>query len=330
VLDEEDRLSKHVRCAVLCVGLFLFLSPGPASATPGGADSCRSALKEFVAALKQADITTASGLIEDIDLYCPPQNRIDARSNLGLLAARLARLRLEKGEDVSGVIADAEAFLAYGDHWELRRLLGELAMSRKRFSDATEQYFKALELIDDTRFTRTPPDQETILAVHDAASEALSLSSIPVEPTTRGGAPTPYFAPTVRGIAVPKKTPQITFVTNKAEFDPRGQVSAERLLPILRKETPHSVTVIGHTDDRGSDIHNLELSKRRALRLKDYLQANGFPGSVRVRWCGERVPVRLSNPGGYTQEERWQINRRVEVFYGQGGVSEERYGVCAQ
>jgi outer membrane protein OmpA-like peptidoglycan-associated protein len=316
----------------LTAGLFaLILLAGPSALAQSEATgACRALMMDFIARLKQTEVDAARDLIQAIDLQCPPHARIAARARLGLLVSRVARLSVEQGTPPDRVIRQAEAYLPFGDHWELRRLIGDLAMAAGDHDAATAHYFKALELIDDTVFTPDPPAPEIIVAVHDAASQALSLNQLPVSPTTRGGATAAYFGVSVRGVSVPRKTPQITFRTNTDELDAQGLLTVEELAPILRRETPASVVVIGHTDERGSDAHNMDLSRRRALALQRFIVASGFDGDVQARWCGERVPVPLSNPDGFSQEERWRLNRRVEVFYGQGGADGERYRACAR
>lgn len=45
------------------------------------------------------------------------------------------------------------------------------------------------------------------------------------------------------------------------------------------KATPEKelVTVVGHTDAKGSDEYNLELGRRRAEAVRDYIIARGYP-----------------------------------------------------
>lgn len=323
---------RRASVAVLGLGLLAAVSVAFPSAVRGDesdAVRCRPLLEAFLTNLKQYDSAAARDLVSDIDIFCPPKNRIAARAKLGLLVARIAEVEKDRGADSAGLYSEVESYLLFADHWALRTSLGALAMELKHYNEATQHYFRALDLIQNEGYTATAPKADVIRQVHEAASEALMLSEIPVKPTTRGGGTAAYFASNVRGISVPKKTPQITFITNSDEFDQPGRVTAERLLPILSRESPGEITIIGHTDERGDDAYNLELSGRRAVRIRAYLQENGFSGVVRTYWCGERVPVNMHDPGRFSQEERWRINRRVEVFYGQGNQGSERYSACS-
>jgi outer membrane protein OmpA-like peptidoglycan-associated protein len=67
--------------------------------------------------------------------------------------------------------------------------------------------------------------------------------------------------------------------------------------------------LIGHTDSRGADKYNQDLSARRAARLRDYLVQHGMdPKRIEVEGRGERE---LKAQGD--TEEIHAVNRRVEV-----------------
>jgi outer membrane protein OmpA-like peptidoglycan-associated protein len=69
------------------------------------------------------------------------------------------------------------------------------------------------------------------------------------------------------------------------------------------------VEVGGHTDSRGSNAYNLNLSRERAKTVEDFLEANGVsPAQISSRGYGEARPVASNR----TDEGRAQ-NRRVEL-----------------
>lgn len=54
--------------------------------------------------------------------------------------------------------------------------------------------------------------------------------------------------------------------------------------------------VEGHSDNGGDRLTNRELSRRRALAVRDYLMANGVPDEqITVRFHGERYPLAPNN-----------------------------------
>ncbi len=70
------------------------------------------------------------------------------------------------------------------------------------------------------------------------------------------------------------------------------------------------VTVVGHTDDRGSDAKNRELSQARAEAVRVYLERHGVPAErLRAVGRGESEPVASND----TTEGRAN-NRRVEII----------------
>jgi outer membrane protein OmpA-like peptidoglycan-associated protein len=68
------------------------------------------------------------------------------------------------------------------------------------------------------------------------------------------------------------------------------------------------IQINGHTDSRGTDAYNQELSERRARAVVDYLVQNGIdPGRATSRGFGSTRPV----ADNQTEAGR-QLNRRVE------------------
>jgi outer membrane protein OmpA-like peptidoglycan-associated protein len=78
----------------------------------------------------------------------------------------------------------------------------------------------------------------------------------------------------------------------------------------------YPVAIIGHTDSKGSEAYNLELSKKRAEAVKQWLvsQAEIDPNRIDTIGKGESEPaVPNTNPDGSDNPEGRQKNRRVEV-----------------
>ena len=67
--------------------------------------------------------------------------------------------------------------------------------------------------------------------------------------------------------------------------------------------------LVGHTDDKGADSYNLDLSRRRAAAVASYLEARGVsPSRVELAGRGETEPIAPND-----SETGRQQNRRVEV-----------------
>jgi outer membrane protein OmpA-like peptidoglycan-associated protein len=104
--------------------------------------------------------------------------------------------------------------------------------------------------------------------------------------------------------------PGIYFLTDSAELLPASQPAIQRLAATLRAHSDWAITIEGHTDNTGSDQHNLDLSQRRAESLKNELLSRyGVPARrVRTAGYGRNRPVDTNA----TLEGRAH-NRRVEI-----------------
>ena len=102
------------------------------------------------------------------------------------------------------------------------------------------------------------------------------------------------------------KLPGVVFETGKADLLPESLPVLEGAIATLKRYPDLKVEVAGHTDSRGSDMLNLDLSSRRAATVLRYLQDGGVTNTLTSRGYGERQPVASNN----TDEGR-QTNRRV-------------------
>ena len=102
------------------------------------------------------------------------------------------------------------------------------------------------------------------------------------------------------------KLPGVVFETGKAELKPESLPILEGAIATLKRYPDISIEVAGHTDSRGSDALNLDLSARRAETVLKYLRDGGVSNALTSRGYGERQPV-ASN----SNDEGRQQNRRV-------------------
>ncbi len=100
----------------------------------------------------------------------------------------------------------------------------------------------------------------------------------------------------------------IYFEFDKDELMPRSFVELNKLLKIMRENPKLVIEIMGHTDSFGDDDYNLDLSRRRALAVVNFLLENKInKNRLRSHGEGEAKPI-ASNE---TDEGRAQ-NRRVE------------------
>jgi OOP family OmpA-OmpF porin len=102
----------------------------------------------------------------------------------------------------------------------------------------------------------------------------------------------------------------IKFKTNSAELTEDAKVQVKQLAEAMQSEqlSKFHFLVEGHTDNVGRPDYNLNLSKRRAQAVKDYLvTAYGVPRNrLEAIGRGQTMPISASDPAS-------PANRRVQV-----------------
>ena len=107
----------------------------------------------------------------------------------------------------------------------------------------------------------------------------------------------------------------VVFEFDKAELTPAAQTRVTGLAKELSALGPRRVSVSGHTDDKGDDAYNKDLSRRRAEAVRATLDAaldDGF--TFDVEGLGETKPaVPNTNEDGTDNPENRAANRRVDI-----------------
>jgi outer membrane protein OmpA-like peptidoglycan-associated protein len=102
----------------------------------------------------------------------------------------------------------------------------------------------------------------------------------------------------------------ISFDTNSSDIKPDFRPILDKFATSLVENPYANVTIIGHTDNTGSDAINDPLSLNRAAHTRDYLTARGVASNrFRVEGRGSHEPVVAND----TAANRAR-NRRVEIF----------------
>ncbi|GAA4423258.1 OmpA family protein [Pontibacter saemangeumensis] len=96
---------------------------------------------------------------------------------------------------------------------------------------------------------------------------------------------------------------------DKANIRPDAAVELDKLVQVLNDNPGISIELSSHTDARGSDIYNQDLSQRRAESAVEYIISKGIDSSrITAKGYGESRPV-VRNA---KTEEEHQRNRRTE------------------
>ena len=103
----------------------------------------------------------------------------------------------------------------------------------------------------------------------------------------------------------------VLFDTGKATLKPGADLALNRLGEFMRENPEMRIIVEGHTDSRGSDEYNQQLSRRADASVADALANRGVTSASRA---GGRS--RRGLPGGEQRHAAGrQQNRRVEIIF---------------
>jgi outer membrane protein OmpA-like peptidoglycan-associated protein len=105
-------------------------------------------------------------------------------------------------------------------------------------------------------------------------------------------------------------TSQTAFETNSAQIKSGFHSTMDKLADVVVRYNKTSLTVVGHTDDVGTNEYNQKLSERRALSVAQYLESKRV-NSMRlaISGKGETQPTATNATEGGRQ-----ANRRVEIY----------------
>jgi len=101
---------------------------------------------------------------------------------------------------------------------------------------------------------------------------------------------------------------KIRFATNSAEIDTTSFSLLSDLIASAQNCAEAKIEIGGHTDSRGSDEYNLQLSQQRATSVMNYLVKNGIKATrLSAVGYGEKNPIADNET-----EEGLAKNRRIE------------------
>ena len=103
--------------------------------------------------------------------------------------------------------------------------------------------------------------------------------------------------------------PDVTFAVNSTTITPAMRAVLDDVAASMNQYPNSLIDVMGHTDSTGSDSYNLDLSRRRAESVANYLSSRGVNRArVETIGYGEQYPI-----ADNTTEDGRSQNRRVEI-----------------
>jgi outer membrane protein OmpA-like peptidoglycan-associated protein len=257
-------------------------------------------------------------LLEARDVYREAEvSRAASFSQNRLADAKKALERAEGAHEAAPGTPEARA-LAYvalrraelakvsGDYEFDQYVIAQLR-ERKRLGEA--QVASTTNAGPQSAEVQTPPatddatrgGEQILAAVYDITAVRDALSGLEPLVTTKK---------TDEGLSI-RLDSSFLFEPKTAGILPGAHEKLERVAKVLGElGEDETIVVKGHTDATGDDARNLELSKKRADAVKDYLVSRGIaPERVRAEGRGKQQP---SAPND-TAEGRAQ-NRRVEII----------------
>ena len=105
-------------------------------------------------------------------------------------------------------------------------------------------------------------------------------------------------------------TNQTAFDTDSTTIKPGFHSTMDKLADVVVRYGKTTLTVVGHTDNVGSNDYNQKLSERRSRSVAQYLESRRVNGMrLALAGKGEAQPIASNaNEGGRQQ------NRRVEIY----------------
>ncbi|MBC7381872.1 MAG: OmpA family protein [Bacteroidia bacterium] len=103
---------------------------------------------------------------------------------------------------------------------------------------------------------------------------------------------------------------KILFGFNRSDLESAAKQNLDKVISVMQNYPETNIEIQGHTDNKGSDEYNMELSKKRANSVYNYFSQKGISSSrLTVLGYGESLP-KYSNDSKSGQAQ----NRRVEFL----------------
>lgn len=101
----------------------------------------------------------------------------------------------------------------------------------------------------------------------------------------------------------------LLFKINSSLLSEEARTNLTKVAGVFAKYPETNILIEGHTDNTGAPEYNMELSRKRAYAVSEFLQGKGVAASrMDIKWYGESQP-KVPNDNDANRA----LNRRVEV-----------------
>jgi outer membrane protein OmpA-like peptidoglycan-associated protein len=275
----------------------------------GGLAACIDYQAQVNQAVRAHDLDSLEPLFATVKTHCP-------RNYLEWLRRSMAQIAAAKADSLTqqGRLEEADEWLKRAPTvvWATQVIRGDIAARRKHWQAAAQYYNQALDLIADEEATPQAPSETVIQKVFQLASQAQVLVGNIDDTVSRSGEASGMMLGNIRGFKPTSRLIPIHFAYDASVLSEKGKKAARQLATYIKQYNFKEITLIGHTDSKGSEEYNYMLSQKRAVAVSAYLRQAGVSARIRTDGKGESEPLQLDNPASYTPAEIDALNRRVE------------------
>ncbi len=297
-----------IKLTAVTISISLFIIPAAFARS-----SCPDLVQQGDAAYQRHDVSKLENIYARVGQTCGEPELLAIKMRLARLWHNKAQTAV-KQKDLTAAETAVNKSLSYYSLWPTVAMAGDVQFEQKNYQKASLRYQQALDIIANVNETPTPPAPEIIRMIYKNAEQSRLLAADYVKVSAdRDGNPSGLALTTVRGVVFEETALPIEFADNATTFTGKGKDAVLDMLDYLSRQGSPAITLVGHTDPRGSNEHNMDLSIRRAGAVKSFLLAKGYSGSIKTLGRGESKPLQLDDPGKYTEAQTNQLNRRVEL-----------------
>lgn len=227
----------------------------------------------------------------------------DARASIERLAAQpdAAQTAGKPLQDARDIMAQADAAAAHHKSSAVVSHLAYLAHRQADLGEATLMEAHAHDQVakaeaERNRILLEARERDVAAANQKAAEAQQQLQELQARQTDRGMVMT---------------LGDVLFDTGKDTLKPGAELNIDRLSKYLQGSPETKIIVEGHTDNRGSEEYNEDLSNRRAQAVAKALESHGISADrIEAVGRGKNYPVASNEDSAGRQQ-----NRRVEIVF---------------